>query len=121
MKRCVRTLHIEGPKEQATAIILIGDCFEENDTMAECAAVLLKHKGIKIFSFIEGYDTTALPVFRRLSEITGGKFAMFGNELPLSDLCEGVALLTSGGEKALARLKNKKVQKLLLGPEKGLK
>ena len=106
----------EGPEEKAAAIILIGDCFEENSGQAERAAILLKEKGIKLFSFIEGDDPTAQFVFRRLSEITGGKFARFGSDLPLSDLCEGVALLASGGEKALGRLKNKNVQKLLLGP-----
>ena len=108
----------ETPEDKATAIILIGDCFEENSGQAERAAILLKEKGIKVFSFIEGNDPTAQSVFRRLSEITGGQFARFGSDLPLSDLCEGVALLTSGGEKALGRLKNKSVRTLLLGPKR---
>jgi len=106
----------ERPDGKAAAIILIGDCFEESSSQAERAAILLKEKGIKVFSFVEGYDPTAQSVFRRISEITGGKFARFGSNMPLSDLCEGVVLLASGGEKALGRLKNKNVQKLLLGP-----
>ena len=56
-------------------------------------------------------------MFRRLAEETGGKFARFGEDLPLGALCEGVALLTAGGDQAVKRLGNKKVRQLLLtGP-----
>ncbi len=108
----------EAPEDKAGAIILIGDCFEEHSGEAESAATLLKDKDIKVFSFIEGNDDRAQTVFRRISEITGGTFAKFGDDLPLADLCEGVALLTSGGKKALRRLENKKVRLLLSGPSK---
>jgi hypothetical protein len=108
----------EKPENRADAIILIGDCFEEDAATAAKTAALLKAKGIKVFSFIEGEDWTAHSVFKTLATVTGGKFAKFGNELPLDDLCEGVALMTSGGEKALTRLKNDKVRLLLTGPSK---
>jgi len=109
----------EAPENRAAAIILVGDAFEEDADQAEHAGTMLKKMGIRVFSFIEGNDPTAQSVFQRLAEITGGKFAKFGSDLPLSDLCEGVALLTSGGEKALDRLKNQNVRRLLLsGPSK---
>ncbi len=108
----------ETPEDRAAAIILVGDCFEEDSAQAEHIAAQLKDKGIKIFSFIEGDDWTAHSVFQRLAEITGGRFAKFGDELPLADLCEGVALLTSGSKKALRRLKNEKARLLLSGPPK---
>jgi len=69
-----------------------------------------------MFSFIEGDGLTANAVFKKLTYDTGWKFARFGADLPLGDLCEGVALLTSGGTKALRRLKNEKARLLLAGP-----
>lgn len=109
----------EGPQSRADAIILVGDCFEEDAREAEALAFALKEAGIKVFSFLDGDDGTAQDVFRRLAEITGGKFARLGEDLPLADLCQGVALLTAGGEKALARLPNTGATKLLLtGPRR---
>lgn len=108
----------EVPEHGASAIILIGDSFEEDSALAKKTATLLKEKGIKVFSFIEGDDWTAHSVFKNLATVTGGKFAKFGDELPLDELCQGVALLTSGGKKALSRLENKNVRLLLAGPSK---
>jgi len=87
-------------------------------TTRERIAAQLKDKGIKVFSFIKGDDWTAQSIFQRIAEITGGRFAKFGDALPLADLCEGVALLTSGGKKALRRLKNEKARLLLSAPSK---
>lgn len=106
----------DAPEDKADAVILIGDCFEEDSAYAALAGSEFKKMGIKVFSFIEGDDLTASAVFKKLAEDTGGKFARFGADLPLADLCEGVALLTSGGTKALRRLKNEKARLLLEGP-----
>jgi hypothetical protein len=103
--------------DKVSAIILIGDAFEEDPREIERIAGSLKRLGIRIYSFLEGDDTTAEDVFREIAEITGGRFAKFGDDLPLGDLCEGVALLASGGERALQRLPNERVRQLLLtGP-----
>ena len=107
----------ESPESRANSLILIGDCFEESQEDALAAARALKSAGIRVFSFHEGKDWTAETVFRQLAEETGGKFARFGEDLPLGALCEGVALLTAGGDQAVKRLGNKKVRQLLLtGP-----
>lgn len=109
----------DAPESRADAIILIGDCFEEDASQAQQVALALKQAGIRVFCFLEGPDWTAERVFRRIAEITGGKFAKFGSELPLPDLCQGVALLTAGGPKALKRLENKRARQLLLtGPSR---
>lgn len=109
----------EGPQSRADAIILIGDCFEEDVREAEALALALKVAGIKVFSFLDGDDGTAQDVFRRLADITGGKFARLGEGLPLADLCQGVTLLTAGGQQALARLPDERVKRLLLpAPER---
>ena len=114
----LQTFIDEAPEDRASAIILIGDYFEECSTQAKITSVRLKDMGIKVYSFIEGNDHTAQTVFRNLAEVTDGRFARFGEDLPLADLCQGVALLASGGRKALRQLGNKKVQRLLLGPAK---
>jgi len=104
---------------RAQAIILVGDCFEEDSDKAERVALALRGAGIRVFCFLEGEDWTAQTVFSRLAIVTGGAFAKLGADLPLADLCEGVALLTAGGEKGLKRLKNKRAKQLLLtGPSK---
>ncbi|MEW8185655.1 MAG: vWA domain-containing protein [Candidatus Thiodiazotropha endolucinida] len=108
----------EAPEDKADAIILIGDSFEENSDKAALLSKQLKRQGIKIFSFIDGDDLTATTVFEKLAQDTGGTFARFGDDLPLAALCEGVALLTSGGRKALRHLKNEKARLLLSGPSK---
>jgi len=105
--------------DQASAIILIGDAFEECSDEAGTIAGLLAARNIRVFCFLEGDHGTAETVFQLLASITGGKFARFGSDLPLSDLCEGVALLASGGAKAVGRLSNTKARQLLLtGPSK---
>jgi hypothetical protein len=103
--------------ELPDAVILVGDTFEEDTEVAAALARVLKDAGVKVFSFLEGSDETAARTFLHLAQTTGGKFTSFGTQLPLRDLCEGVALLTAGGQTALKRLENKKVQRLLLtGP-----
>lgn len=104
---------------RANALILIGDAFEEWDAEANIAALALNGAGIRVFSFVEGNDEMAHHIFRRLADRTGGKFARFGDDLPLADLCEGVALLAAGGEEAVKRLGNRQVRRLLLtGPSR---
>ena len=107
---------MEGDGRSADAVILVGDCFEEEIGDARLTAAKLKAAGIKVYSLLEGDDWVANEAFRCLAEATGGTFAKFGETLPLGDLCEGIALLTAGGRKALARLPNKTVQRLLLPP-----
>lgn len=109
----------EAQETKASAIILIGDCFEEDAGEAEALAHALKAAGIKVFAFLEGDDCTAQGVFRRLAEITGGKFARLGDDLALHNLCQGVALLMAGGKQALATLPDERAKQLLLGGPSG--
>jgi hypothetical protein len=91
--------------------------FEEDTSEIAGIAQALSDAGVKLFTFLEGEEFYAASIFHLLSFHTHGTFARFGTQLPLRDLCEGVALLTAGGQTALKRLENKKVQRLLLnGP-----
>lgn len=106
---------LEGNGDVTTnGVILIGDSFEENFDDLKQTAQALKEKNIKAFTFLDGDDCTAEKAFKMLSEVTGGVFAKFGPEMPLNDLCQGVALLTVGGESALTRLTNADAKRLLL-------
>ena len=112
----------EAQADRAKAIILVGDSFEEDCREAQELGHLLKSAGIKLFCFLEGDDWIAETEFRDLAATTGGAFAQFGDDLPLADLCEGVALLCAGGKTALYRLNHTKAKQLLLaGPQEGEK
>lgn len=96
------------------SVIMIGDSFEEEDP--DEMARRLKDRGIPVYAFHEGDNADAAMQFQKIAEITGGKFAKFGPDMPLSDLCKGVALMTYGGESALSRLENAAARQLLSGP-----
>lgn len=96
------------------SVILVGDCFEEDMDDLPPLAAELNGRNIKVFSFLDGNDETAEGAFKFLAEKTGGAFAKFGSNMPLQDLCEGVALMSVGGVSALDRLKNTAAKTLLL-------
>ena len=100
------------------SIIMVGDCFEESRTGARALAKELKAGGIRVFAFLEGDDSTADAVFRELADTTGGAFAGLGDELPLGELCKGVAVMTAGGREAVSRLEHGGVKRLLLGDQR---
>lgn len=103
--------------EKADAVILVGDAFEEEPDEALLLCQALRMRGIKVFAFFEGDLQAAEDQFRLIAETTGGRFARLGDDLPLADLCEGVALLAAGGENAVRRLTNERARQLLLtGP-----
>jgi hypothetical protein len=52
----------DGPEDRADAVILVGDCFEEDSSYADFVGSLFRKAGIKVFSFIEGDDLTASAV-----------------------------------------------------------
>ncbi|MCB9959692.1 MAG: VWA domain-containing protein [Rhodospirillaceae bacterium] len=106
------------PADMPTALIVTGDCFEEDLAGIERVGKALAAKKVRVFTFLEGNDWTAETAFKRLAELTGGRFARFGKELPLGDLCEGVALITRGRKRDLMMISNRQVKLLLLtGPK----
>jgi len=88
----------------STAIVLIGDAFEEYPEALEIRAEQLDNAGIPVFTFLEGDDAEAVWAFSRLAEITGGAFAVFGDHRDLGDLVTAAATYATGGTQALARL-----------------
>jgi hypothetical protein len=103
--------------EKPDALILVGDAFEEHPQALSNFLHLFAGRRTPVFTFFEGDNDAAECAYREIAEKTGGRFARLGDDLPLGDLCEGVALLAGGGEKALRRLGNEKARRLLLsGP-----
>lgn len=104
-----------GTQDKANSIILVGDSFEENIDELKIHGERLATAGIKVFSFLEGKDEGAEKAFQMLADMTGGAFSPFGPDMPLEDLCEGVALVSVGGAGALWRLQNANARKALQG------
>jgi hypothetical protein len=88
----------------STAIVLIGDAFEESPEALEARAEQLGNAGVPVFTFLEGDDAEAMLAFSRLAEITGGAFAVFGAYRDLGALVAAAATYATGGTEALARL-----------------
>jgi len=88
----------------STAIVLIGDAFEECPEALEVQADQFSSAGIPMFTFLEGNDREATLAFSRLAEITGGAFAVFGDYRNLGDLVAAAATYATGGTEALAQL-----------------
>lgn len=106
--------------EKVDAVILVGDAFEEEPADALLLCHALRIRGIRVFAFFEGDLHAAEDQFRLIADMTGGRFARLGDDLPLAELCEGVALLAAGGEKAVRRLGSERARRLLLsGPADG--
>ena len=105
----------------STAIVLIGDAFEESQEALEAQADQLVGAGIPTFTFLEGHDPAASRAFSRLAQITGGAFAVFGDYGILGDLVTA-ATYAAGGPEALARLPGRAAGEVLrqLPPPKSL-
>ena len=112
---CLRKFLDDKPEAQAQSIVVIGDSFEEDSSEIAPLTALLKARKIKVFTFLEEGYSSAEPAFRQLAEQTGGVFAAFGSDMPLKDLCEGVAMMSTGGINALQKLQSGAAKTLLLG------
>lgn len=108
--------YIDDDDLQAQSIIVIGDCFEEDMEAVPRIAEQLKERGIRVFTFLDNsrlHQPQAEQAFQTLAERTGGVFAHLGADMPLNDLCKGVAMMSVGGQQALNRLGNNNVRQLL--------
>lgn len=97
---------------QLKALIYVGDCFEEDSTLAIEIAKQLKLKGVRCFMFHDtsssgqGYDVqTAAKVFASIAQITKGALLPFDETSPqlVKALLEAIAIYAFGGIKALEK------------------
>ncbi len=93
----------ETKRRKVGALVLIGDCMEENVDLLCRRAGELGLLGLRAFVFQEGTDATAELAFRQIAKLTQGAYGRFdaGSAGQLRELLGAVAAYTAGGLQAL--------------------
>lgn len=94
----------ETRQTRVNALVIVGDCMEEDHGALLRLAGQLKLLGLPAFVFQEGDDPIAAHVFREIARLSGGAYCAFDAASPgqLRDLLGAVAVYAAGGRKALA-------------------
>jgi hypothetical protein len=97
-----------------SALVFVGDAFEEEDTVIPKAAELGR-LGMRAFMFQEGNDREVEQVFREIARLTRGAYCRFdpGAARQLAELLRAVAVYAAGGMTALAARRDAIAVKLL--------
>jgi len=96
----------ETEKKKVSALVFVGDAFEEDlDDVGELAGQL-GMLGVRAFLFQEGHKPEAERAFRHIATLTKGAHCRFDANSPdqLRELLGAVAAYAAGGRKALADL-----------------
>ncbi len=97
--------HIKGEANTAkvSAVVYVGDAFEENIDAVCAAAGEIGLLGLPIFMFQEGTDAMAEKAFREIAKLTRGAYYRLDSSSPavLSELLAAVAAFAAGGKAAL--------------------
>jgi hypothetical protein len=98
-----------------SALIFVGDAFEEKEDTIIPAAHELGRLGVRAFMFQEGDDREVEHVFRQIADVTKGAYCCFdqGSAHQLAELLRAVATYVAGGVAALAARKDAGAVKLL--------
>lgn len=96
----------ETQKKRVSALVFVGDCFEENLDEVGQIAGQLGMLGVRAFMFQEGHNLDAERAFRHIAQLTNGAHCRFDSNSPqqLRDLLGAVAAYAAGGRRALADL-----------------
>ena len=99
-----------------SALVFVGDAFEEEADTIVPAAHELGRLGVRVFMFQEGNDQKVESAFRTIAQYTHGAYGRFdqGSAKQLGELLKAVAVFAAGGITALETSKNTN-DKLLLG------
>lgn len=94
----------ETRREKVSALVLVGDCMEEDVDDLCHAAGELGLLGVPVFLFHEGDDPAARQAFEQIARLTGGACCRFdaGSARQLRELLGAVAVYAAGGGSALA-------------------
>jgi len=98
-----------------SALVFVGDAFEEEADSVVPAAYELGRLGVRAFMFQEGDDREVEGVFRQIADVTKGAYCRFdqGSAHQLAELLRAVAVYAVGGRAALAARKDAGAIKLL--------
>jgi hypothetical protein len=91
-----------------SALIFVGDAFEEEADTVVPAAAELGRLGVRVFMFQEGNDQKVESVFREIADVTKGAYCRFdqGSAKQLAELLRAVVAFVTGGVTALAARKD---------------
>ena len=100
---------------KVSALVFVGDAFEEEEDEILPLAHELARAGVPVFMFQEGKDDDVERVFREIARLTGGAYCRFdsGSAAQLGQLLKAVAVFAVGGRAALAASKDASAIKLL--------
>lgn len=101
--RVLEHVQAETKRRKVGALVLIGDCMEENVDLLCRGAGQLGLLGLRAFVFQEGTDAAAELAFRQIAQLTRGAYDQFdaGSAGKLRELLGAVAAYTAGGLQAL--------------------
>ena len=106
IERVLRHAKAEAERSRVNAVVLVGDCMEEDVDRLCAAAGPLRLLSVPVFVFHEGYDVVAERAFREIATLTGGAYCRFdaSSAAELRDLLRAVAVFAAGGREALEDL-----------------
>jgi len=98
-----------------SALVFVGDAFEEEADTVVPAAYELGRLGVRVFMFQEGDNREVERVFRQIADATKGAYCRFdpGAARQLAELLRAVAVFAVGGVAALEVSKDPGAVKLL--------
>ncbi len=96
----------ETSRHRVNALVLIGDCLEEQLPPLTALAGQLGVLGVPVFLFQEGQNAEAARGFREIARLSRGAYCAFdaGSARQLRELLGAVAVYAAGGRTALERL-----------------
>ena len=100
---------------KVSALVFVGDAFEEEEDEILPTAHKLALAGVPVFMFQEGDNRSVERVFREIARVTGGAYCHFdsGSAVQLGQLLKAVAVFAVGGRAALEASKDAGAIKLL--------
>ncbi len=116
LRRVLQHAVKETGKKRVSALVFVGDAFEENlDEIGDIAGQL-GMLGVRAFLFQEGYKPEAERAFRHIAALTKGAHCRFDSNSPeqLRALLGAVAAYAAGGKRALADLSRRSSQAVKL-------
>jgi hypothetical protein len=101
--RVLSHIKSEAGASKVSAVVYVGDAFEESIDKVCQAAGEIGLLGLPIFMFQEGTDAQAEKAFREISRLTRGAYFRLDSSAPsvLAELLSAVAAYASGGREAL--------------------
>lgn len=106
IERVLGHVRAETEAQRVSAVVYVGDAFEEriDDVCAKAGEVGLL--GVPVFLFQEGADAAATRAYKEIARLTKGAWCRFdhGSARQLRELLSAVAVYATGGRQALERL-----------------